>query len=208
MSKWMLASMVGVVVSQAGEFRNLDLQQVNTGSSLQLLSPSKWIGAATNLIPSWTVSINGIATNSVGFSDVGSVAAPGITVVRSLSGVGYTLLFVPNGTGPNGEFSSLVAITQRGTIPMDTKWITFDNPIESNGPVVSINSLEIGYAAGREGLDVSKFAGQTVDLSISSRFFIGISRVSFVSVPEPSAGGLLVFAGLAWGVLGWKPRKR
>ena len=202
MKIFFVSSLLLANIVVADQFQNLTLDNVNTNAPLQSINENEWIGKSSDLIPGWSVSINGVVTNSVGYSYPGHVVAvPGITVISHAPQFAHSLFFESNGGGRDGLVEGLVAISQRGVIPVDAKWISLDNPNPSKTFNIYINGVDLGYVLGQGRMDISKFSGQEVNLSIGTRFSGTLDGVSFISVPEPSTVGLvLVGSVVIWSI--------
>jgi hypothetical protein len=199
-------------------FRNLNFEEANTAAVVP--TPPKLGGGGTGptaeLLPGWQVFRGGTAVTTVGFNlftsmfaREGGVSLTGSEFLPAIAGRFSLDLNVPSEfINPNP-----LSIGQRGDIPSEVRFLTYtyrDQPF-----IASINGVDLIRDFQNAGLpstsliDISKFAGQTVDLFFRpARGTTGnqvgrhtIDSIGFV-VPEPSTYALMivgsVFLGARW----------
>ncbi len=207
---------LNAVIGQAAPFINLGFEDANTNRVREGFDYGPK-GPAEDLLPGWklfwrTQEVTQIGLNQ-GPPDNPDRVETLLSSPRALVGSYSLEVYPPHGPAidpfPDQFHYSL---TQRGDIPPDAKYLYFafkDGPwiASINGEDVALGQMGSGnilYAAG----DVSKFAGQTVDLAFRTASptaipFVGthfvLDNIFFVGVPEPRTEALglvaLILAG-------------
>lgn len=211
------------------EFRNLDFEEalvdparMNLFPQLTGISPGAGAGRALDLIPGWNLSFGSEPTDGLGFNYPGfffgtiyATLFDGNYLESPLLEGRYSLLFRVE--GPVGPYR----ITQAGTVPVDARYLTFT--FGGNGLVASINGEDItslypipAFNPKTVVADISRFAGQTVELTFRTTDEVPVlgggpvsilDSIAFSVIPEPSTYALLALGGGAFGGL-WLQRRR
>jgi hypothetical protein len=188
----------------AQQFVNLNFEQANVPAV-----PAGSLGSFVDpalAFPGWTVLPNGsIFQTSVFYNDL-SLGGPAIALMGPdypsansyypLEG-SYSVLLMYFGTG------NPPALSQTGFIPYGTQSISIlgSAVIELNGVNIPLTVTSDGRSAG----DISMFAGQTVQLTITTapepfghydNIWDYFDDVQFSGVPEPSMSSLMVLCTL------------
>lgn len=189
-----LTALISLGGLEAGEFVNLDFDSVDS-RGVSFIYGNNYTGDVAKLIPGWSVQL---APNYVNVSVVGYSISPGgfyyksgVGVVPTRNGGGYSVGLTPydleRGAVP-------VRLSQSGIVPVWAK------AIEINGDglpfVFGINDVEFTLNGDEHWVDISRYSGQTVELSlkvISSS--VSIDSLRFVSVPEPSSISMCLYGG-------------
>lgn len=201
---------------QAGAFTNLDFESANTNNITG--GDGIFDGTTKDLIPGWTVQDKSGAEKTTIFFNS---ETPG--------GIPFAILEMKN---PNYSFSydgqyglTLVStsvdplfLSQTGTIPSDSKYITFLSEqhvsLSIDGNRVQLDEVPVwkldphypNLSMNLAWADVSLYAGQEVTLAFGSdvqnqSFGCGVDNIQFSStllVPEPSTVVLFGLGGLAF----------
>lgn len=209
---WMFAA----VCAGAAPFRNLGFDDGTTNTA-QIIgldpifkSALQGVGPTEDLLPGWKV-----------FSDLDELATIGLNLRPEGDESSFVTLFdalYGAAQFPADRFALLlqgISLQQTGEIPVDARAITYT----SSGLLIpSINGEPLPQIDlfGPEILfDVSRFAGQTVDLTFQpspSGFPPGgtaefLDTIRFVPVPEPSTWVLLAGGIVVWLAMGSKRRQ-
>ena len=205
---------------QASEFRNLDFESANT-NNLSTLSGTPYSGATADLVPNWSLKNKSGEAQPWVFYNSGTPGGLPYAILQvndshksfPIDGK-YGLLLIGDSTDP-------LYLSQTGTIPSDSRYITFVTcnhvSLSINGTPLELSETKIweddifrpfntGYQVWA---DVAPYAGQEVNLTFGSNIpqqiapGCGVDSIQFVStVPEPSA---IVLFGL--GCIGFLIRK-
>jgi len=219
----LLLSEVGVAAQ--GTFQNLNFEAAQIPSEPQAGS----LFPVSIAFPGWSVSYsnaNGISAASLVAYDTVSLGGPGIVIIDThnvrvspLQGKYSAYLF--GGNSPIGPTST--TISQTGLVPNGARAISVDAyawngfTLSLNGQTI-INNVGAGVLSGVYSGNISAFAGQTAQLSItvpSSPYMdvnptgLLIDDIEISTIPEPSILGLAALGAwlLGWRVLAcpWKP---
>ena len=176
------AVVLGLFMSlNAQQFVNLDFENVQTNTStlvpwMQIGEKLYYAGGglAGDLVPGWTISVNGHLFETISFNlehNVSVFEPPTFektwrTVTAGLiaasDGGGYLLVF-------NHSLSDSYELTQRGDVPADARLL------QINGGTLGAHGY---FTASIDGIpivdgDVSQFAGQNVELLIAAKYELG-----------------------------------
>jgi hypothetical protein len=177
--------------SESAPFQNLDFEQANTNTtSFPGNSPPfvKGSGPVADLLPGWQIYHGTNQSTVIGYVYIQLAPGYGTLITRD------TAQFYLSSTGGaiDGDFAPLFIpddqpfyLLQRGDIPVDAQFLTFNDL----GTRFSLGINGILFPNAQSGLDISSFAGQTVDLLFifpQNGFFpyYGVDSIAFV-VPEP-----------------------
>ncbi len=198
--------------SAQGTFQNLNFED----SAL----PRRWqpdYYPASQVLPGWTLFRDHTAvTDSLIGVDAFPLGPGFIALVSSQNfpgrAEGLFSMALSNNQNPLTGAESPNGIGQIGEVPLGSKSLRFLNYFDVVPPVVEINgSVQPVYfdpeIPMRSAVDVSSFAGQTVDLRFYSRSrastIIDTIAFSTLSVPEPSTWTLTIFGSITllrkWG---------
>jgi hypothetical protein len=170
----------------------------------------------SNALPGWSASIYGFPQSVILYDDI-TLGAAAVSIqdanghVPILQGQ-YSVLL--QGQFPSTSPSDSAVISQIGQIPNSAKTLSFYGVLGSLQ--ITFNSHIIPYSAIGSGLnytiyggDVSGFAGQTGELSITAlnngSGLVDNIQFSNQAVPEPGMFGLSALGAL---LLGWRVLKR
>src|SRR5438552_848923 len=193
----------------AAPFQNLDFEGARTNSltpaSVQVY-PDQATGPVSDLLPGWQLLHDGQPVTTMDYNNLGtlfpldtiSLIGPAERILPHIEGR-YLLSF-------DSRVSENYILSQRGDIPADAQQLFFQyqaGPFIAsiNGEAISPGLLPVGppttvYA------DVSRFAGQNVELSfrplVRGTGAFELDNIGF-TVPEPST---ITLAFLATAVLG------
>ena len=191
----------------AGDFVNLTFDEPDASGTLAEIYPGgPKRGSAAALLRGWNLSVAGQAYEFATISSfpVGSGNDP-VSVLENSpaeqnSPLGTYTLVLHSPTPPAPE----IRLSQRGTVPADAAglWI-----FGAGYAQMFINGERVGDTVNDLTVDVSRFAGQEVDLEflVGSGASIRFDILGFVPVPEPSTWALLG-SGLA--ALLWLSRRK
>ena len=164
-------------VSRAAPFVNMDFEQATVVPT----HPPYYISAPA-AFPNWTVRIGGVQYTEVAYNNNGIGEGQVSLWDRSdPSNVGQLLQGrYMAALNTDGAFGHLAALSQTGDIPSDARSIRLLGDGGRGPAAVSINGIDIPmvFIGGQPifnrpamyGGDISEFAGQTVELTVSSRF--------------------------------------
>jgi len=198
-----------------GTFQNLDFESANI-----IVEPGPgnpyypYTTSVTNGLPEWT-PYGSFLGGYIFYDDI-SIGAPSISIHDTnrffpimISGQ-YTV-FLQAGTYPDRPPAN-VALGQVGLVPLDARSIQFKASaplsLSVQGQTIPIFQIGSGPNYALWGGDISQFAGQTVDLRISTLqtpqnlwYSSSLDDITFspVAIPEPS---VLTLSALATGLLG------
>ena len=183
-------------------FENLGFEEARTNSLVPdpRISGALW-GPITDLLPGWQLSTGNIQVENLGYNSPTTVIHP-IEILRD-DGIAspvvdrYSLLLIPLGQH--------YSLTQRGHVPDEARFLSFTYSgypfiASINGQdVTRSNAPLVGQPVTITG-DISRFAGQTVDLTIRTSYpsipGVGSSYrlydITFM-IPEPSTSALVAF---------------
>jgi len=207
----LLMSILGPQARSQGTFQNLDFE-----SAVLIPVPGDPQGAVqfAPAFPSWLGYINGVLQtktipNGVPIGNPGETPFIAIMTPPGLGWQGsYAVGFGAAMSGPN---FIPVALTQTGGIPSQAKSLQF---LALYSPAVFVNGQQLSSVALGSGpsvstlfgVDITGFAGQTVELrfqpSLGINYLDGI-QFSSQTIPEPSVPSLL---GLGVLLLGCRSR--
>lgn len=202
-------SAAAAITAQAAAFRNLDFEQANT-NNLQFSASPSGVGDPTDLLPGWTLYHGTEVQTSMFFNgacDCGSAALVNVGVPPAPIQGTYSLYIE---TARQVPFS----IVQQGDIPPDAAFLRYEY---SQFPFsLSINGEPVQYLFGFSVLkpqpppgtrpvlfDISKFAGQNVELSLTTDLpFMGyginfLDNIQFLPRPRLEVrhqNGVLLFS--------------
>jgi hypothetical protein len=192
-------------VALGGDFVNLTFDQPDLTGSLSPIYPGGPLtGKASDLLRGWTLLADGVPVPKMTYSPLGTGSA-GFATLRELAPGSappafgrFTLLF--ESIPPNDHALSL---QQRGTIPSDALGLRFFATgaveLRIDGDVVGVTDNRVTVYPE---IDVSRYAGQMVNLEFSIRRGVGpeFDIFGFTQIPEPSTWMLLGVgaAGLVW----------
>jgi|LakMenEpi03Aug12_release.lakeMendotaPanAssembly.Ray.scaffolds.fasta_scaffold393385_1 hypothetical protein len=194
-----LGACAALVASHAAPFVNLTFDEPDlSGPFTPVHLGGPQIGKTSQLLRGWTPILNGVAPDTMTYSPVGTSSTGHLTLEENLTSpagqrtLGYYILF--SSSPPNqANFS----IKQTGTIPSDAASLgIFANhllEVRINGDTIYTVDPEI---TAYPWVDVSRFAGQSVDLEFSVIQFpfqsvgMGFDILGFKPVPEPSTWAL------------------
>lgn len=184
----------------AGEFVNLGFDDVNL-RNISKISGDIYSGQTSELVPGWTVGAGPAFTPqaTVRYSSTPGllVGDGGASLAPSVGGFGYMLALEPNGI-EHGPVP--VQILQVGRIPEWANLMSVDGLF--GYVLVGIDDQKVSLGGWINSLDVGRFAGKDVTLSLSvissTASFEGIR---FTAVPEPSLSVLLLIGVLFFGVV-------
>jgi hypothetical protein len=191
-----------------GEFVNLTFDDPDLSGPLEPVFPGGPLrGSATGIVPGWSFFTDGLPVATATWSAFNFGSGGGhVSLVQNSPA---------NAAGPLGEASlvlqsrigntaSEIRLSQRGTIPADAAglWI-----FGTGHAQVFINGERLGDTVSTPTVDVSRYAGQEVDLEflVAPGASIRFDILGFVPVPEPSAWALFGVGAAA--VLGLARRK-
>ena len=186
----MLASLwLFVQAAPGAPFRNLDFEEANTNTLRSLPdAPTTWnglpalYGPGEDLIPGWQFAEGTTGTPStspVGFdyyplrADFGYVTLVDHNYPLTTPVGRYSLAIVPNFVGAGRPISDPYSLVQVGDVPSDANSISFGNrglpfALRINGEPLPLGGGPLGN--GLFSADVSRFAGQTVELRFSTYY--------------------------------------
>lgn len=200
-----------------GTFENLNFEQakiiLDPGSPYYPYSVS-----VTNGLPGWT-TYGGTFGGYIFYDDI-SLGAPAISIHDTNGPIslisGHYTAFLQAGTYPNQPPAN-VALGQVGFVPLDARSIQFkaSAPLALSlaGQAIPVFQIGSGPNYAIYGADISQFAGQTVDLRISTlqtsnNLFYSSSLDDIVfsasAIPEPPFTALVTLVA----VLGWVRTRR
>jgi hypothetical protein len=187
-------------LARSAPFQNLDFEMARTNSlTLSPLSTVDYEGPTADLLPGWQLFFGTQPRVTLGFNlGADPFAEQRVSLVSSDAPFGspgeplkgkYGLFFWP---GHDPQFS----LTQTGEIPADAKSLEFTYrqlPFTFSINGLTLSPVRFGASFGeRVAMDVSQFAGQTVELKITTSAgpfgpsgFHELDDIAFV-VPEPS----------------------
>jgi hypothetical protein len=205
----------------AAPFRNLDFEEAQT-TNIRFIDPTSGIGTTLDLLPGWQLYEGSTLQTNLYFNGnpIGSGFASLIDSRRKEQFVegSYAVLFVAT-FGNTAPFS----LVQRGDIPSDATLLVLRN--QEYPFSLTLNGLEIP-SAGSTGTsvptaapadwsyDVSRFAGQNVELRLTTFALNGVifqdehylDSIRFV--PEPPAGALFAVGTCGMAIALWRSRTR
>ena len=176
--------------AEGSDFTNLDFDSAMP-RNLSLIFGDHYKGASTDLLPGWLVDTgpNHTSQTFVGYSTTPGNAsyAGGVGIAPTIGAVGYTIGFQPDSTvqGPTP-----IRISQIGRIPSWATGLEIDG--NSGDFILGINDQQIPVNGNLHMVDVSRYAGTDVTLSLSVYpSIVSVDGLRFVAVPEPPTGLLL-----------------
>ncbi len=206
--------MASLTVLQAGAFTNLDFESANTNNVTRI---NEWLfyGSTKDLLPGWTLTdVKGQQATNIFFnsSTPGGSPLPILEMKDQNSYYPidgqYAFRMVSGSTDP-------MFITQRGTIPLDYKYISFKSfnhvSLSIDGTPLQVQEIAIWESDPtilkiiqyQAWSDITTYAGQEVTLTFGSErpnpyTGCGIDSIQFTStiVPEPSTVVLFGLGGL------------
>jgi hypothetical protein len=198
-----------------GMFQNLDFEQTTVLQTSQTNNVSALDG-----LPGWTVYASTNQLTFVGFNNaclsatcVSLLGTNGDPVFgyRSFDG-GFSVLLQGglSGSGPN-QYPSAASIRQTGVVPATARSMVFEARPDIGFLSVLVDGASVPYSTLSNspnytlfGADVSKFAGETVELQFSvtrqsgtpqSSWILDSIQFSDLAIPEPRAIPLLLLGG-------------
>lgn len=186
----------------AGDFVNLTFDEPDlTGPLDPLLPGGPYLGRTADLLPGWTVRVGGDVASQVTYAPINKSSFGPVTLRENPAGqLGFGSLELHSPVPPAPE----IRLSQRGTIPADAAglWI-----YGAGYAQMFINGQRVGDTVNDLTVDVSRFAGQEVDLEflVRSGDSIRFDVLGFVPVPEPSTWALFGVGAAA--ILGLARRK-
>jgi hypothetical protein len=202
----------------AATFRNLDFEEAQT-NNIHFIDQTSGIGSTLDLLPGWQLYGGSTLQTNLYFNGnpIGSGFASLIDSRRNEQFVegSYAMLFAAT-FGNTAPFS----LVQRGDIPADATLLVLryqEYPFS-----LTLNGIEIP-AAGSTGTfpssapadssyDVSRFAGQNVELRLTTFALTGLISYdehyldSIRFVPEPPAGALFAVGMCGLAIALWRSR--
>lgn len=204
---------VGIRSAGAAPFQNLDFE----ATTLPVLPRGEPGGIAVPIseaFPGWLGYYGTTPVTVVSYNQLPAGSAYLVLLSHGLEG-NFTAALLPGFHPDYGPFTP-VSLAQTGLVPSDAQSVRFTAtggapfpPIFSvalDGQAVSWVKLEPDQGLPVYGVDVSAFAGQTVELRLTSGinqpFYLDAISFSPLPVPEPSSWalfgvGLLCLAGYA-----------
>ncbi|MFO1460006.1 MAG: PEP-CTERM sorting domain-containing protein [Verrucomicrobiota bacterium] len=214
----LFVALAGIAVASAKDFENLNFDEGRIPSSPESFQP---VGL---VLPGWTARMGGHKLTEVYvgylFAHNGSVTvSPQYNQPPTFEGR-YGIILQGGAEYPSTSPMVDASISQLGLIPWGTQSLlfraNFGSPTEVriNGEAIPFVAVENLPNTALYGVDVSRFAGQEVDLSfVNFALSVGpggaaIDSLRFsssITVPEPSTWALLGTGSLA---LLWGARRR
>lgn len=217
---WLVAAL-GLIAPAQGQgtiqFQNLDFELAIATSSQQ---PGTMISTAL-AIPGWSAWVDSVPQSQIGYN-LWPPGAPNISLFTPswcpscLVQGKYAINLQAGWRGTN------VSISQRGTIPADARSMrlfgfTHSPQIHTVGAIqvalsgTALDLYRVGASITEQvwGADVSAFAGQTVELTLTAPApnpqFTYLDQIQFsdVAIPEPGPLALLVIGAAGLGMRAW-----
>jgi hypothetical protein len=206
------------LISAAGQgtFHNLGFDDGNLPPHEE--QQTYWF-PVTDALPGWTVMYGTQVQTSLSYNETAAGGRSRISIwendvlqpFQRLSGR-FALFFTRDFRDPVS-----LSLSQTGTVPSDAVWLLFEQrpywipgemQVQLNGTSLSLQVMSNSAGWTLIGADVSFFAGQEVDLRVSTQYRDGLSptmyfdNIQFSSVPEP--GGLILLVAGGLGLLLWR----
>lgn len=216
----LFVALAGFAVASAKDFENLNFDE----GGIPPVSINDGAQPIGTLLPGWTAQMGAHELTEVYFgyqlANNGSVTVSPQDRRSSIFEGRYGVLLQGGAEYPSTAPVVAASISQFGLIPVGTKSLLFRADIGSptevriNGQVSPLFGVENVPLTTVYGVDVSRFAGQEVELSFvnyslpdrpGAVFFDSLRFSSTVTVPEPSTWALLGTGSLA---LLWAARRR
>jgi hypothetical protein len=205
---WFVVAALTLIPIDAAPFQNLGFDLANTNNLVvDPGSPFHGTGSTQDLLPGWELTKGGVPQTTLGLNL--SLLSLGYATLISYDQSQYFGLPVEGAYGlqlvGSAGNQDPFALSQRGDVPSDTQLLTFR--YDGFPFLLSINGTPLTpttQSSTLEAFDVSAFAGQTVDLTLSP---LGpavptqggssyIDSIAF-AVPEPAICVLLALASPA-----------
>ena len=203
---FLLLLVLSTRIGAAAPFQNLSLDLADTSQVVLDPGPfTRGLGTREDLLPGWQLSKGGTPLSTLGLNlDLLSFGAATLISAEQSAYFGFPVegsfaLYLAGSLGNADPFS----LTQTGDIPAGAQWFSYQYAGDAFAVSVNGQNLQpINQTATSQIFDISAFAGETVDLSLTMTGPIMPTEAghSFldslvIAVPEPSSLILLALGG-------------
>ena len=202
----------------AAPFQNLGFEEANTNSLVFLpggFFSVEGIGPISDLLPGWQLFLNTNQVTILGFNHYVTTAFENrhslVNTNARPSMEGRYMLYLHRPSALDNYY-----LSQRGDIPAEARFLTFtfrDRPfaVTINGEQLTGDPFQLpSESASTVQVDVSRFAGQTVELTFRTSYYLlpgggdhELDAIAFI-VPEPTT---LAFVAVGIAVLACRWRR-